>query len=81
MFVFNGFSDWEPALAIAGLQQFTDVEVNAFSVDRLPVRSMGNVQVVPDLSLSDLPKTEIALLLLLVVERGMKIRTRRFFRW
>jgi putative intracellular protease/amidase len=64
MFVFNGFSDWEPALAIAGLQQFTDVEVNTFSVDGLPVRSMGNVHVVPNLSLRDLPKAEIALMLL-----------------
>jgi transcriptional regulator GlxA family with amidase domain len=64
MFVFNGFSDWEPALAIAGLQQFTDVEVNTFSIDGLPVRSMGNVQVTPDLSIQDLPRDKIALLLL-----------------
>jgi putative intracellular protease/amidase len=64
MFIFNGYSDWEPALVVAGLQQFTDVEVLTFSIDGSPVRSMGNIQVVPDLALRDLPKAEIALLLL-----------------
>jgi putative intracellular protease/amidase len=64
LFVFNGFADWEPALAIAGLQQFTDVEVKTVSIDGNPVRSRGNIQVMPDVSLRELQVAKVALLIL-----------------
>lgn len=53
LFVFEGYADWEPALAIAGLQSFTDVEIKTVSHDGKPVHSMGNICVVPDHSLID----------------------------
>jgi putative intracellular protease/amidase len=64
LFVFDGFADWEIAVAIAGLNQFTDFEIVVFSVDGQPVRSVGNVQVIPDRRLSDIPMDSIDLLLL-----------------
>lgn len=64
LYVFNGFSDWEPALAIAGLQQFTDVEVKTFSINKSPVRSMGNVLVQPDLDLDEVRKMTCSILIL-----------------
>lgn len=64
LFVFNGYADWEPSLAIAGLQKYTDVEVKTFSVDGKAVRSMGNLRVQPDFALHQLDETKIDLLLL-----------------
>jgi putative intracellular protease/amidase len=64
MFVFEGYSDWEPSLAIAGLQQFTDFQVKTFSLDGRPVKSMGNLTVVPDLSLKDVKVEDLEMLLL-----------------
>ena len=64
VYVFNGFSDWEPALTIAGLQQFTDVEVKTFSKDKAPVRSMGNMLVQPDLHLKDVDSDGCSMLIL-----------------
>lgn len=58
--VFDGFADWEPAFAIAGINnpQFQkhpgDWQVKAVGDTRAPVRSMGGVAVVPDLGLEEL---------------------------
>lgn len=54
LFVFNGYSDWEPALAAASLQQFSQYEVRSFSIDGNAVVSAANLQVIPQLSLADL---------------------------
>ena len=51
LFVFNGYSDWEPALAAAALQQFSEYEVRPFSIDGKAVISATNLQVIPQLSL------------------------------
>lgn len=64
LFVFDGFADWEPALATVGLNQFTDVAVRTVSVGKKTVRSMGNLTVVPDLALEDVKAENIDLLLL-----------------
>jgi putative intracellular protease/amidase len=64
VFVFNGFADWEPALAIAGLQQFSDFEVRTVSRDGKRVTSMGNVTVNPDTSLDNISHNDVDLLLL-----------------
>jgi putative intracellular protease/amidase len=64
LFVFEGYSDWEPSLAIAGLQQFTDFAVKTFSIDGKAVRSMGNVNVQPDFSLQQIKAEAVDLLIL-----------------
>jgi putative intracellular protease/amidase len=64
LFVFDGYSDWEPALAIAGLQQFTDVEVKTFSIDGQAVTSMGNIKVSPDMSLQQARSRDASMLIL-----------------
>ncbi|WP_346317017.1 DJ-1/PfpI family protein [Chitinophaga sp. YIM B06452] len=53
LFVFNGYSDWEPALAAAALQQFSEYEVRPFSIDGKAVISAANLQVIPQLSLAE----------------------------
>ncbi|WP_162946623.1 DJ-1/PfpI family protein [Chitinophaga barathri] len=57
LFVFNGYSDWEPALAAASLQQFSEYEVRPFSIDGKAVISAANLQVIPQLSLAELDAT------------------------
>jgi putative intracellular protease/amidase len=64
LFVFDGYADWEPALAIAGLNLYSDFAIKTFSFDDGQVTSMGNVQVKPDLSVRELSLTGPDLLLL-----------------
>lgn len=64
LFVFDGFSDWEPSMAIAGLNQFTDFTVRTVSVNPGDVKSMGGVTVKPDTTLADVSATDIDLLIL-----------------
>jgi putative intracellular protease/amidase len=64
LFVFDGYSDWEPSLAIAGLQKHTDFAVKTFSIDGKSVRSMGNMQVIPDVSLESVFPNDVDLLIL-----------------
>lgn len=64
MFVFNGYPDWEPALAIATLNQYSDFSIHSFSVDGRPVRSMGGIEVHPTTSLAGIDPTSVDLLML-----------------
>ena len=64
LFVFNGYSDWEPALAITGLNNYSDVAIKTFSLDGKSIESMGDVKVQPDLKMSDVHLTATDLLLL-----------------
>ena len=64
MFVFDGFADWEAALAIASLQEHTDFSVHSFSLDGKAVRSMGNMQVQPAFAINEIDPAEISLLIL-----------------
>ena len=64
LFVFDGYSDWEPSLAIAGLHKFTDFSVKTLSLDGKPVRSMGNVHVQPDLALEAVLPNDVDILIL-----------------
>src|SRR5688500_8636548 len=64
MFVFDGYADWEPSLAIVGLHKFTDFAVKTFSKDGKPVRSMGGLLVTPDASLEQVFPNDVDLLLL-----------------
>jgi putative intracellular protease/amidase len=64
LFVFEGYADWEPALATVGLTLYSDFEVKTFSFDGLPLRSMGNIKVQPDLSLREIEADAADIILL-----------------
>jgi putative intracellular protease/amidase len=64
LFVFEGFADWEPAIATAGLNQFTDFNVVTFSIDGRAVKSMGNINVQPETSLEKVDVNNLSLLIL-----------------
>ena len=64
LFIFDGFADWEPALVVSGLNTYSDFEIKTFSVDKKTVRSMGNLNVLPDLKLDDIKTTDFDLLIL-----------------
>jgi len=70
LYVFDGFADWEPSFAIAGIHnpQFQREpgrwRVRAVGDSTRAVRSMGNLAVVPDATLHDLQPAHSALLLL-----------------
>ncbi|MGN7819826.1 DJ-1/PfpI family protein [Chitinophaga sp. 22536] len=64
VYVYNGYSDWEPALAIFGLNNFTDIRVVPFSLDGQPVTSGGNVRVQPQQSLEQAMAADIDLLII-----------------
>lgn len=63
LFLFDGYADWEPALAVAGLNKYSDVAIRTFSVEGRPVVSMGGLAVQPQSALSDLRAGDIDLLL------------------
>lgn len=64
VYVYNGYSDWEPALAVFGLNNFTDIRVVTFSLDGRPVTSGGNVGVQPQQSLEQAIAADIDLLII-----------------
>lgn len=64
LFVFDGYSDPEPALAIATLQRFSDCAVYTFSLDGRPIRSMANIHVQPDRAMAHVDIDTIDLLIL-----------------
>jgi len=51
--VFEGFADWEPALALAELRRSGGVEVVSVGFDDWPVTSMGGLRVLPDRVLAE----------------------------
>jgi putative intracellular protease/amidase len=64
LFLFDGYADWEPALAVAGLNKYSDVAIEAFSVDGRPVASMAGLTVQPQKALSQMRADDIDLLLI-----------------
>jgi putative intracellular protease/amidase len=64
LFLFEGFADWEPALAIAGLNTYSDFEIRTFSFDGKSVKSMGNLTVNPDFRLRDVKISDFDLIIL-----------------
>ncbi|MBO9729213.1 MAG: DJ-1/PfpI family protein [Chitinophaga sp.] len=64
VFLFDGYSDWEPALAMYGLGSFTAVNIVTFSLDGQPVRSGGKLLVQPQASLAQVMTADIDLLIL-----------------
>ena len=76
LFVFNGYADWEPALAVASLNSYSDFSIHTFSIDGSPVVSMGGIKVQPDKALSDIRQEEIDLLILPGGELWLKGKNR-----
>ncbi|SEW21435.1 DJ-1/PfpI family protein [Chitinophaga arvensicola] len=64
VFVFEGYSDWEPALAMYGIGTFTDVNIVTFSLTGEAVSSGGKLQVQPQASLAQALEADIDLLIL-----------------
>jgi putative intracellular protease/amidase len=69
LFVPSTMADWEPAFAIAhinrpmpGIQ--SGFRVTTVGLDRTPVRSMGGLTIVPEMSLSELDPSNSAMLIL-----------------
>ena len=63
-FVFDGYADWEAALALCEIRRPGDFRVRTVALDRRPVQSMGGLTVLPDLSLDEIDD-ERALLMIL----------------
>jgi transcriptional regulator GlxA family with amidase domain len=63
-YVFDGFADWEAALALCEIRRPGDFRVRTVGVDRRPVQSMGGLTILPDLALEEVD-TESAVMLIL----------------
>lgn len=79
LFVFDGYADWEPALAIASLNKYSDFSIHTFSKDGSPVRSMGGVNIYPDTSLWHVDPDTIDLLILPGGEAWIEGRNEEIF--
>ncbi len=69
LFVLDTMADWEPGFAIAHINRpMPGVEsgfrVKTVGLDRTPVRSMGGLTIMPDLSLSEVSPSKSAMLIL-----------------
>lgn len=64
VFLSEAYADWEIALVMAGLHSFGGVEVITVALTKEPVSSMGNLAVLPDLSLEEVDPLDVDLLIL-----------------
>jgi putative intracellular protease/amidase len=69
LFVLDTMADWEPSFAIATINRpmpgvSSGFRVRTVGLDRTPVRSMGGLTIVPDLSLSEVSPSGSAMLIL-----------------
>ena len=62
--VFDGFADWEPALALAELRRSGKRNVVVVGFNNNPVISMGGLRILPDRLLADVTADQIGLLVL-----------------
>jgi putative intracellular protease/amidase len=69
LFVLNEMADWEPGFAIAHINRpmpgiSSGFRVRTLGLDPTPVRSMGGLTIVPDLTVSEISPSESAMLIL-----------------
>jgi putative intracellular protease/amidase len=69
LFVLDTMADWEPGFAIAHINRpmpgvSSGFRVRTVGLDRTPVRSMGGLTIVPDLSLCEISPSGSAMLIL-----------------
>jgi putative intracellular protease/amidase len=62
--VFDGFADWEAAHALCGIAMSGKHEIVTAGFSKEPVRSMGNLNVTPDITLEEINTNDAALLVL-----------------
>jgi len=62
--VFDGFADWEPSFALSQIRRTGAAEVVSVGLSQHPVRSMGGLSVVPDVTVEQVAPEQIRLLLL-----------------
>jgi putative intracellular protease/amidase len=62
--VFEGFADWQVALALSEVRRPGDWEVRTIGFSRTPVTSMSGLQVLPDGRVEELDGDDIAMLIL-----------------
>jgi putative intracellular protease/amidase len=63
-YVFDGFADWEAALALCEIRRPGDFRVRTLALERRPVQSMGGLAVLPDIALDEIDPAEVALMIL-----------------
>lgn len=61
--VFDGFADWQAALALCEIRRPGDWELRTVGFSHVPVRSMGGLAVQPDLALAQLDIARAAMLI------------------
>jgi putative intracellular protease/amidase len=70
VFVFDTLSDWEPAFAVAGINNSHFQKepgrygVKTVGINRTPVKTMGGITIIPDMALADLDPSQSAMLIL-----------------
>lgn len=62
--IFDGFSDWEMAYALPEIAKSKKYEIQSVGFNRNPVKSAGELTVVPDLTIDEISAGETALLIL-----------------
>ena len=63
-FVFDGYADWEAALALCEIRRPGDFRVRTVALDRRPVQSMGGLTILPDLALDEIDIDRALLMIL-----------------
>ena len=63
-FVFDGFADWQAALALCEIRRPGDFRVRTVALERRPVQSMGGLSVLPDLALDEIEADSAVLMIL-----------------
>lgn len=64
LFLFDGFSDWEPSYVIAQLNRSDKYALITFSLNGKLIRSMGGLNINPDIAITDV-KPELAEMIIL----------------
>jgi putative intracellular protease/amidase len=64
LFVFDGFADWEPALAVAELRRSGAYRVEVVGLTQDPVESMGGLRVLPSRTLAEVDANDVAAFIL-----------------
>jgi putative intracellular protease/amidase len=62
--VFDGFADWEPSYALAQLRQTGAAAVVTVGLSHHPVRSMGGLTVMPDVTVEQVVPEQVRLFIL-----------------
>ena len=62
--VFDGFADWEPAHALAELRRSGKHSIRTVGFERVPVTSMGGLEISPQVELAAVSPDDVELLLM-----------------